>query len=186
MNLQKTLLTTSVIGALCYAPVKANHVQPDKKTPSQGWFFKKKKSVPADSSKVADSTSGEIAVPQYQVGKGMFNIYYKNHNYYFEIPDSLLGRDMLVVNKLQKVPLELNDAGVNRGTNYETQMIRFEHDSITRKILVRQIRPLPESPAGDAITQSVKNNFISPLIASFQTESHDASRKSYLIKVNDI
>lgn len=186
MNLQKTLLTTSVIGALCYAPVKANHVQPDKKTPSQGWFFKKKKSVPADSSKVADSTSGEIAVPQYQVGKGMFNIYYKNHNYYFEIPDSLLGRDMLVVNKLQKVPLELNDAGVNRGTNYETQMIRFEHDSITRKILVRQIRPLPESPAGDAITQSVKNNFISPLIASFQTESRDASRKSYLIKVNDI
>ena len=64
-------------------------------------------------------------------------------DYYFEVPARLLGRDMLVVNKLQRVPSELNEAGVNRGTNYENQMVRFELDKAANKLLVRQSRPLP-------------------------------------------
>ena len=43
----------------------------------------------------------------------MFAVHQKKNDYYFEIPTSLLGRDLLVVNKLQRVPAELNDAGVN-------------------------------------------------------------------------
>ena len=38
----------------------------------------------------------------------MFNVYQKKSDYYFEVPARLLGRDMLVVNKLQRVPSELN------------------------------------------------------------------------------
>lgn len=68
----------------------------------------------------------KIASESNLVSRGMFNVYAQDGKYYFEIPVSLLQRDMLVVNKLQRVPFELNDAGVNRGTNYETQMIRFE------------------------------------------------------------
>lgn len=75
--------------------------------------------------------------------KGMFNVYQKKSDYYFEVPARLLGRDMLVVNKLQRVPSELNEAGVNRGTNYENQMVRFELDKAANKLLVRQSRPLP-------------------------------------------
>lgn len=48
-----------------------------------------------------------------------------------KIPTSLLGRDLLVVNKLQRVPAELNDAGVNRGVNYENQMVCMEWDKAT-------------------------------------------------------
>ena len=47
----------------------------------------------------------------------MFNVYQKKNDYYFEVPTKLLGRDMLVVNKLQRVPSELNEAGGNGGTN---------------------------------------------------------------------
>ena len=42
---------------------------------------------------------------------------------------------MLVVNKLQRVPSELNEAGVNRGTNYENQMVRFELDKASAAAL---------------------------------------------------
>lgn len=55
----------------------------------------------------------------------MFAVHQKKNDYYFEIPTSLLGRDLLVVNKLQRVPTELNDAGVNRGVNYENQMVAW-------------------------------------------------------------
>lgn len=120
------------------------------------------------------------------ISRGMFNVYAQDDKYYFEIPASLLQRDMLVVNKLQRVPFELNDAGVNRGTNYETQMIRFEWNKPAKKIMVRQSRPLPESPEHDAITRSVRNNFISPLIADFKVEACNADSTSVLIQINDI
>ena len=77
----------------------------------------------------------------------MFNVYQKKNDYYFEVPSNLLGRDLLVVNKLQRVPVELNEAGVNRGVNYENQMVRFELDKATNKLLIRQSRVLRLSPA---------------------------------------
>ena len=75
---------------------------------------------------------------------------------------------MLVVTKLQRVPSELNEAGVNRGTNYENQMVRFELDKAANTLLVRQSSPLPLAPDEDAIRQSVLDNYISPLIAGFK------------------
>lgn len=128
----------------------------------------------------------KIASESNLVSRGMFNVYAQDGKYYFEIPVSLLQRDMLVVNKLQRVPFELNDAGVNRGTNYETQMIRFEWNKEEKKIRVRQSRPLPESPENDAITRSVRDNFISPLIADFKLEACNADSTSVIIQINDI
>ena len=58
-----------------------------------------------------------------KITKGMFAVHQKRTIIIFEIPTSLLGRDLLIVNKLQRVPAELNDAGVNRGVNYETMLV---------------------------------------------------------------
>ena len=93
---------------------------------------------------------------------------------------------MLVVNKLQRVPSELNEAGVNRGTNYENQMVRFELDKAANKLLVRQSRPLPLAPDEDAIRQSVLDNYISPLIAGFKIEAFNNDSTMIVVKVNDI
>ena len=45
--------------------------------------------------------------------KGMFDVHRKGTDFLFEIPDSLMGRDILIVNKISGVPYALNDAGVN-------------------------------------------------------------------------
>lgn len=172
-------------GSFLCEPVAAMCIEPPA-TPDMGWFLKKKKkSNPQDSIKVKneyEKLTGSDSV----VRRGMFNVYQKKNDYYFEIPSTLLGRDMLVVNKLQRVPAELNEAGVNRGTNYENQMIRFELDKSANKLLIRQSRPLPISPSEDAISQSVKDNYISPLIAGFKVEAYNNDSTSILIKVNDI
>lgn len=55
--------------------------------------------------------------------KGIANIIKKNGSFYLEFPTRLLGREFLVTNRLQKVPLELNEAGVNKGINYENQVV---------------------------------------------------------------
>ena len=116
----------------------------------------------------------------------MFSVYQKGNDYYFEVPVSLLGKEMLVVNKLQRVPSELNEAGVNRGVNYENQMVSIEWNKADNKLMFRQRRPLPLVSPEDAISQSVKDNFISPLIAGFKVEAINEDSTAVVIKVNDI
>lgn len=58
--------------------------------------------------------------------KRVMNVVTKDDAFYLEIPARLMNRAFLVSNKLQQVPKELNEAGVNRGINYENKCIRFE------------------------------------------------------------
>lgn len=153
-------------------------------TESLSWFKKKKK--PAEKNEEKSKTDYEKLTEGSQTTPGMFAVHKKDNDYYFEVPTSLLGRHLLIVNKLQRVPSELNEAGVNRGVNYENQMISMEWDKASDRLMFRQERPLPLSPAGDAISQSVKDNFISPLIASFKIEAVNADSTALVIKVNDI
>lgn len=149
------------------------------------WFRKKKKKESKDSVKSPneyEKLTGSGAITR----SGLFNVIQKKNDYYFEIPVKLLGRDMLVVNKLQRVPAELNEAGVNRGVNYENQMVRLELDSAAHKLLFRQSRPLPLSPEADAISRSVRDNYLSPLIAGFKVEAYNKDSTTVIIKINDI
>ena len=140
---------------------------------------KKEKTEVASKSDYEKVTEGKLK------SSGMFNIYLSEDEYYFEIPDSLLGRDILVLNRLTKVPKELNDAGVNKGVNYEHEMIRFEKDRSGKNLQIRQQRVNPESPENDAITRSVLDNYVSPLMANFKIESFNADSSTVLIKVTD-
>ena len=149
---------------------------------NQSWFKKKKSAEKNETPK----TDYQKIVEGSQTTQGMFAVHKKKNDYYFEVPTSLLGRDMLVVNKLQRVPAELNEAGVNRGVNYENQMVRMEWNKAGGKLMFRQQRPLPLAPEGDAIHRSVEDNFISPLIAAFKIEAVNADSTALVIKVNDI
>lgn len=184
----KPLLLRALAGALICIPVyasagNASYYNASTEAKVFPWKKNKKKETTEEVSK---TDFEKIASESNLVSRGMFNVYAQDGKYYFEIPVSLLQRDMLVVNKLQRVPFELNDAGVNRGTNYETQMIRFEWNKEEKKIRVRQSRPLPESPENDAITRSVRDNFISPLIADFKQEACNADSTAVIIQINDI
>ncbi len=184
----KPLPLRALAGALICIPVyasagNASYYNASTEAKVFPWKKNKKKETTEEVSK---TDFEKIASESNLVSRGMFNVYAQDGKYYFEIPVSLLQRDMLVVNKLQRVPFELNDAGVNRGTNYETQMIRFEWNKEEKKIRVRQSRPLPESPENDAITRSVRDNFISPLIADFKLEACNADSTSVIIQINDI
>lgn len=186
MLLNRPLLH-ALAGALLCVPIYAsagNASHCNASTEAKVFPWKKKNKEKTEETSKTDFE--KIASEGNLISRGMFNVYAQDDKYYFEIPASLLQRDMLVVNKLQRVPFELNDAGVNRGTNYETQMIRFEWNKQAKKIMVRQSRPLPESPEHDAITRSVRDNFISPLIADFKVEACNADSTSVLIQINDI
>ena len=118
--------------------------------------------------------------------EGVMNVVKKTDTFYLEIPTALMKREFLVTNRLQRVPKELNEAGVNKGINYENQTIRFEWNKKDKKVAIRQQRTTPEFPNGHAIGASVKDNYIDPMIANLKVEAVAVDSSSVLVKVNDL
>ncbi|MDE6469169.1 MAG: DUF5117 domain-containing protein, partial [Muribaculaceae bacterium] len=191
MNLSKFVLTIFLSVSLGAAPLAASaSASPagiGDASRSFLFFGKKKKKA---ASAAADSTSSrsdyEKLTNAATVSKGMFNVLKKESEYYFEIPDSLLGRDMLVVNKLVRVPSELNEAGVNRGINTSNQMVRFELDKENKKVYVRQSRVMPDVDESTPLARSVHDNYLDPIIASFKVETHNSDSTATVVKVTDL
>ena len=118
--------------------------------------------------------------------RGLFSIYENKGDYYFEIPDSLIKRDFLIVNRILKVPYELNDAGINKGINYKNTLIRFEIDKSSNRLFIRNVRPKPHHPESDFIAHSVHENFISPLMGFLKIDAYKPDSSAVLVKVNDL
>lgn len=142
----------------------------------------KKDSVPASKS----SKSYDELVKKGTLQKGLFNTLQVKTDIYFEIPDTLFGREFLVVNKLSQVPLQVNEAGLNKGMNYENKIISFYKDTIAKKVWVKTLVPNVSSPEKDAITESVKNNFSESIIEFFDIVTKNNDSTSVLVKVNKI
>lgn len=117
---------------------------------------------------------------------GVMNVFQHDKHYYLEFPASLQGRDFLVTNRLQRVQSELNEAGANKGINYEGQTISFEWSRRDSSVLIRQQRLTPEVPTDDAIAQSVRDNYINPLIAKLKVEAVAPDSSTVLIKIDDL
>lgn len=118
--------------------------------------------------------------------KGLFNTIQVKTDLYLEINDSLFQREFLVVNKISNVPLPVNDAGLNKGMNYENKIITFHKDLVAKKVWVKSSVPKVSSPVGDAITQSVNNNFSESIIEVFDIETKNSDSTSVVIKVNKV
>ena len=104
--------------------------------------------------------------------KGMFNVHRKGTDFLFEIPDSLMGRDILIVNKISGVPYALNDAGVNKGMGYGEKIVRFRKDTLYKKVWVMTYDPRITSPEGDRITRSVRDNYRETAIEQFPIDAY--------------
>lgn len=117
---------------------------------------------------------------------GVMNVIEKGDSVFLELPTSLLGREFLVVNRLQQVPKELNESGVNRGINYENQTIRFEWNKRKKAIEIRQQRVTPMVSEYDNISRSVQENYIDPIIASINVKMVGTDSASVIFPVNKL
>lgn len=118
--------------------------------------------------------------------KGIANVIKKDNSFYLEFPVKLTGRAFLVTNRLQQVPEELNEAGVNKGINYENQVVTFEWCKEEKKLRIRQQRLTPEVNSDDAMAPSVTDNYINPLIAALKIEAIAPDSSTVIVKVDDL
>src|SRR5688500_9399831 len=118
--------------------------------------------------------------------KGLFTVHKVEDNFYFEIPDSLLGRDLLIVSRIAQ-----GAAGVRPGyTGYAgdqigSVIIRCEKGP-GHKILLRRITY--EQQAGDstnAMYSAVVRSNLQPLVAAFGIGAYSPNGRGRVVEVTD-
>ena len=97
--------------------------------------------VKADSTKPTVSSYNGIVTAKTISKKGLFTIHQNGDKYFFEIPDSILGRELLLTTWLVKVPGGSPKFG---GEIMNTRTIMFEKDR-ANKIALKGISTLFQS-----------------------------------------
>jgi hypothetical protein len=119
--------------------------------------------------------------------KGLFNIYKQEDKYFFEIPDSLLGRDVLVVNRIAKAAADsriffFGYAGDQIGEN----VIRFEKGPNNR-VFVRTIsyQQISTDSSESGMYRSVLNSNVQPIVAAFDIKAFSKDSSGTLVDMTD-
>ena len=114
------------------------------------------------------------------MSKGIINSYTKNNKLLFEIPNGILGKEILVVTRLAQVPSGYSPY-INAGSKTSEQVISFFRKN--NRVDIRQLSYNNIADLDDPISQSVIENNFSPILASFEIKNSDTS--SFLIDVSE-
>ncbi len=116
--------------------------------------------------------------------KGLFSVHKVADNYYFEIPDSILGRDLLVVARIAQGAAGVRPGHTGfAGDQIGSTIIRFEKGP-GHKLFLRRITY--EDQAGDttdAMYHAVVRSNLQPLVAAFGIGAYSPSHTGSVIDV---
>lgn len=118
--------------------------------------------------------------------KGLFWVHKVQDSYYFEVPDSLLGRDLLVVSRIAQ-----GAAGVRPGySGYAGDqightIIRFEKGPANKLFLRRITYEENAGDTTDAMYNAVIRSNLQPLVAAFGISAISPNDRGSLIDVTD-
>ncbi len=133
----------------------------------------------------------QVITSQTKTSKGLFNVHYVAGRYYFELPDLLLGRDILVVNRIAKSSVGKREDMLGlAGDMISEKVIRFER-APQDKIFMEQISYDERSAdsSSNGMYTAVKNSNLQPVIAGFPVKAYHIDSiskvKSTLIDLTD-
>ena len=100
--------------------------------------------------------------------KGMFAVHKVEEKYYFEIPDSLLGRDILTVGRIAKSAAGVRAGGGGyAGDEINENVIRFDKGP-NNKIFLKTISYLETGrDSSEGMYKNVLNSNVQPIVAAF-------------------
>lgn len=115
-----------------------------------------------------------------KIDTGMFNIYFQEDKYFFELPDSLVGREILVVNRISKSGAGLR-TGMSgyAGDQINRNVIRFDKGP-NNKVFLRKLSFAERADSTQAMYRAVMNSNIQPIEGSFDVAAFGKENKSVI------
>jgi hypothetical protein len=176
--LRRTVFVFGVMGALLYA--EDSFAQKKKKkgqeTPAAAPAAPRPAAAPANGPKPYK----EVITAKAKTKDGLFKVHQIEDKYFYEIPDSLLGRDMLMVVRIAKTADGLGYGGEN--TN--NLMVRWEknNDDILLKVVSVNNYAADSLP----ISMAVKASNLEPILQKFAIKSRATDSTGTVIEATDL
>ena len=136
-------------------------------TESSAQFWKKKKketpkvAVKPKPKKDAIKPYEKVVTKDHQTDEGLFKVHTKDDAYLFEIPDSLLKREMLMVTRIAKTASGIGFGGAKANT----QVLRWEKKN--KHILLRIVSHSVVADTILPVHEAVVNSNLEPILFSF-------------------
>ncbi|OCX52911.1 hypothetical protein BEL04_00870 [Mucilaginibacter sp. PPCGB 2223] len=116
---------------------------------------------------------------------GLFKTHKVDDKYYFEIPDSILGREILVVSRIAKAGADVRAADGYAGDQIGETVVTFEKGPANR-IFMRKISFATYSPdSTKAMYQAVQRSNVQAIAAAFNIAAYSPDNKGSVIDITD-
>lgn len=122
----------------------------------------------------------EVITKEAKTDEGLFTVHKVEDKYYYEIADSLLGREMLLVSRIAKTADNIGYGG----EKLNTQVVTWEKKD--KNILLRHLSF--ENTASDTlpIYEAVRNSNLAPVIGSFKIASLGKDSSGVVIDITGL
>ncbi len=181
--LAKTIAAASVLLAFCASTLNAQQKKPVTPAENQQAVAKAPASPPM---KQGPRPFNEVITEKALTDRGLFSVHKVEDKYYFEIPDALLGRDILVVNRLSKSAAGMrNSIRGYAGDQIGNNVVSFEKGP-NNKIFLKKISFDEMSrDSSKPMYQAVMNSNVQPIVASFDIKAFGRDSSSNVIDITD-
>jgi hypothetical protein len=120
---------------------------------------------------------------------GLFKIHKIDDRYFFEIPDSIFNRDILIVNRILKGPsLSRNSQTFfgYAGDELGKSVVRFIR-GVNNKVFITQMSYVErsEDSSKNGLFQAVQNSNIPPILASFDIKAFGRDSGTVVVEMTD-
>jgi len=119
----------------------------------------------------------EVITPAYQTKQGLFTVHQYRDSIYFEIPDSLLGRDIITINRLVKAPA---GSAMFAGEELKERVIQFEKGEDST-IIIRYNLLLNRADQKDDIYKAVQRSNTNPVAHTFPIRAIAKDSNAYVV-----
>jgi hypothetical protein len=177
----KKLFILSTLAAFVFVPSSA--------LAQKQWHLDKKKNKKTEAVAAPEKKS-EVTIKPYDKvitkdaisDDGLFMVHKVDKKYYFEIPNKLLDKDMLLVSRLSKLPSNLGGGYVNAGSETNEQLVVWQR--FQDKILIKLKSYAAVANDSLPISISVRNNNYEPTLFAFDIVAFSKDSANTVIDVS--
>lgn len=123
----------------------------------------------------------DVITGKAQTSKGFFWVHKIDEKYFFEIPDNMLGRDILVVNRLSKTQAGMGYGGDQIGQN----VVRFEKGPNNKMFLRTVSYGVYAKDSTSSMFSSVNNSNVQAIAAAFDIKAFSKDSSGSVIDMTD-
>lgn len=132
-------------------------------------------STPPPTTKAAPKPYKDVITAKAKTTVGLFTVHKIDDKVYFEIADSILNRDILIVSRLAKAGADMRNVGAMTGyagDQLNQTVVRFEQGP-NNKLFVRELSYSERSKdSTQAMFQAVRNSNVQPIVMAFDIKAY--------------